>query len=154
LPRSTPARLLRPSPRQAKRQVSTTKKVARALTVKVLTYADQVYRGRILSVEEIQDIVEEVLLTSPYRRTAKSYIIYREQHAKMRQLHNSMDIDLINQYLMKHDWRVSENSNMDYSLQGLNNYISSEVSKTYWLDEIYTPEIGSRTWMVIFTSTT
>jgi ribonucleoside-triphosphate reductase len=118
-------------------------KVARALTVKVLTYADQVYRGRILSVEEIQDIVEEVLLTSPYRRTAKSYIIYREQHAKMRQLHNSMDIDLINQYLMKHDWRVSENSNMDYSLQGLNNYISSEVSKTYWLNEIYTPEIGS-----------
>ena len=52
-----------------------------------------------------------------------------------------MEVDLVDQYLPKADWKINENSNMDYSLQGLNNYISSEVSKVYWLNEIYTPEI-------------
>jgi ribonucleoside-triphosphate reductase len=52
-----------------------------------------------------------------------------------------MEVDLVDQYLQKNDWKINENSNMDYSLQGLNNYISSEVSKVYWLNEIYTPEI-------------
>lgn len=51
-------------------------------------------------------------------------------------------IDLVDQYLSRADWRVNENSNMDYSLQGLNNYIAGEVSKTYWLDKIYSPTIG------------
>jgi len=52
-----------------------------------------------------------------------------------------MEVDLVDQYLKKMDWKIHENSNMDYSLQGLNNYISSEVSKVYWLNEIYSPEI-------------
>jgi ribonucleoside-triphosphate reductase len=52
-----------------------------------------------------------------------------------------MEVDLVDQYLKKIDWKISENSNMAYSLQGLNNYISSEVSKVYWLSEIYPPEI-------------
>ena len=56
-------------------------------------------------------------------------------------LANKMEVDLVDQYLKKADWKINENSNMDYSLQGLNNYISSEVSKVYWLNEIYTPEI-------------
>jgi len=33
------------------------------------------------------------------------------------------------------------NSNMTFSLQGLNNYISSEISKVYWLNKIYPQEI-------------
>jgi ribonucleoside-triphosphate reductase len=52
-----------------------------------------------------------------------------------------MEVDLVDQYLKKVDWKIHENSNMDYSLQGLNNYISSEVSKVYWLNSIYSPEI-------------
>ena len=52
-------------------------------------------------------------------------------------------IDLVDQYLARADWRVNENSNMDYSLQGLNNYLAGEISKTYWLEKIYTPEIGA-----------
>lgn len=52
-------------------------------------------------------------------------------------------IDLVDQYLGKADWRVNENSNMDYSLQGLNNYLAGEISKTYWLQKIYSPEIGA-----------
>ena len=58
--------------------------------------------------------------------------------------HTAVDcIDLVDQYLAKADWRVNENSNMDYSLQGLNNYLAGEISKTYWLKNIYSPEIGA-----------
>ncbi len=114
---------------------------ARKLTIKVLTCADRLFETDIPSVEEIQDIVEEILLSSPYRKTAKAYIIYREQHARLRDIANKMEVDLVDQYLNKSDWKINENSNMDYSLQGLNNYISSEVSKVYWLNEIYSPEI-------------
>ncbi|MFB3926156.1 MAG: ribonucleoside triphosphate reductase [Syntrophales bacterium] len=114
---------------------------ARRLTIKVLTLAENLFDNKIMTVEEIQDIVEEVLLSSPYRKTAKAYIIYRDQHARLRELANKMEIDLVDQYLKKTDWKINENSNMDYSLQGLNNYISSEVSKVYWLNEIYPPAI-------------
>jgi len=114
---------------------------SRRLTIKVLTLAEQLLGDRVPNVEEIQDIVEETLLQSPYRKTAKAYIIYRDQHARLREVINKMEVDLVDQYLQKADWKINENSNMDYSLQGLNNYISSEVSKVYWLNEIYTPEI-------------
>jgi anaerobic ribonucleoside-triphosphate reductase len=114
---------------------------ARKLTIKVLNLAEKLFDNRVLNVEEIQDIVEEVLLLSSYRKTAKAYIIYRDQHARLRDITNKMEVDLVDQYLKKADWKINENSNMDYSLQGLNNYISSEVSKVYWLNEIYTPEI-------------
>jgi len=115
--------------------------LAKRLTLKVMSLAEKVFDGKVMSVEEIQDIVEEVLLDSPYRKTAKSYIIYRDQHARLREITNKMEVDLVDQYLKKSDWKINENSNMDYSLQGLNNYISSEVSKIYWLNEIYSPAI-------------
>lgn len=115
-------------------------KDAHRLMIKVLTIAQQTI-SEIPTVEEIQDIVEEVLLSSPYRRTAKAYIIYRDQHAKMREIKAGMGVDLIDQYLEKLDWKVNENSNMAFSLQGLNNYLSSEISKIYWLNKIYPPEV-------------
>jgi len=114
---------------------------ARKLTIKVLSLAEKLFDHRVMSVEEIQDIVEEVLLSTSYRRTAKAYIIYRDQHARLREITNRMGTDLVDQYLKKKDWKIHENSNMDYSLQGLNNYLSSEVSKIYWLNEIYSPEV-------------
>ncbi|HOI73533.1 MAG TPA: ribonucleoside triphosphate reductase [Syntrophales bacterium] len=116
-------------------------KAARKLTIRVLNLAEKLYNGNIMTVEDAQDIVEEVLLDSPYRKTAKAYIIYRDQHARLREITQKMEVDLVDQYLKKKDWKINENSNMDYSLQGLNNYISSEVSKVYWLNEIYSPEI-------------
>ncbi|MCK4233066.1 ribonucleoside triphosphate reductase, partial [candidate division WOR-3 bacterium] len=103
--------------------------------------ANQIISNRIPSVEEIQDIVETILISSPYKRTTKAYIIYRDQHKKIREVVSKAGVDLIDQYLGKSDWQVNENSNMAYSLQGLNNYISSEISKTYWLYKIYPPEI-------------
>ncbi len=115
---------------------------ANALTAKVIVRAEREIPVKVPSVEQIQDIVEEVLLDSRYKATAKRYIIYRDQHKKIREIADATHIDLIDQYLSRLDWRVNENSNMDYSLQGLNNYVSSEVSKTYWLNKIYSPEIG------------
>ncbi len=114
--------------------------IASNLTLKVLSLAQQVISD-IPTVEQIQDIVEEILLSSVYRKTAKAYIIYRDQHAKIREIKNRTGVDLVEQYLDKLDWQVNENSNMAYSLQGLNNYISSEISKIYWLNKIYPPEI-------------
>ena len=113
---------------------------ARRLAIRVLTTAQVVFDGP-PDVEQIQDLVEEVLLASPFKTTAKAYILYRDQHARIREMVAKADLDLIESYLDKLDWKVQENSNMSYSLQGLNNYISSEVSKTYWLNKIYTPEV-------------
>lgn len=115
---------------------------AHKLAEKVVARAEKELFVKTPSVEQVQDIVEEVLLESRYKKTAKAYIIYRDQHEKIRDIANAERVDLIDQYLSKLDWRVNENSNMDYSLQGLNNYIAGEVSKTYWLNKIYTPEIG------------
>ncbi len=130
-----------PLPRPGRQRVSLIYRGAKILTIRVLNLAEKIFDNRIITVEEIQDIVEEVLLSSPYRKTAKAYIIYRDQHARLREITNRMEVDLVDQYLKKMDWKIHENSNMDYSLQGLNNYISSEVSKVYWLNEIYSPEI-------------
>ncbi|ADH86256.1 ribonucleoside triphosphate reductase [Desulfurivibrio alkaliphilus] len=128
---------------------------ARRLTMQVLAIAQNFFgeqlnrsapaagdqAAAVPSVEEIQDLVEEVLLSSPYKKTAKAYILYRDQHARIREMVTKTDLDLIDGYLQKLDWQVQENSNMSYSLQGLNNYVSSEISKNYWLNKIYPAEV-------------
>ncbi len=115
--------------------------IAKNLTLRVLNIIHQMMTEEPPTVEQIQDIVEEVLLTSPYRKTAKAYIIYRDQHSKIREITSRSQVGLVDQYLDKLDWKVNENSNMSYSLQGLNNYISTEVTKIYWLNKIYPPEV-------------
>lgn len=99
------------------------------------------YRS-IPAVEEIQDIVEEILIKAKQIKAAKAYILYRDQHAKIRELKLLVDSDkLMEDYLKQLDWRVRENSNMAYSLQGLNNHINSAISSHYWLNKVYPPEI-------------
>jgi len=115
--------------------------VAEKFTIKVLNLAYQLFGGKTPTVEQIQDIVEEVLISSPFTKTAKAYVIYREQHSKLREIKSRADVNLVESYLGKMDWEVKENSNMSFSLQGLNNYISSNISKTYWLNKIYPKEI-------------
>lgn len=114
---------------------------AKKMTLRALTLAHELRLGPTPEVEEIQDIVERVLLDSPYYRTAKAYIIYREQHAQLRRIATEAQVDLVEHYIRKLDWKIKENSNMCYSLQGLNNYISSDVTAEYWLNKIYPPEI-------------
>jgi len=114
--------------------------IAQKMTMRVINIAQQMFLDN-PTVEAIQDIVEDVLLSSPYRKAAKAYIIYRQQHSEMREIISRFNTNLVDKYLDQHDWRVNENSNMAYSLQGLNHYISSEVSKVYWLNRIYPAEI-------------
>lgn len=114
---------------------------ARKLTLRVLTLAHEIRLSPVPGVEEIQDIVERVLLDSPFHKSAKAYILYREQHAQIRRIETKASINLVEHYIGKLDWKVKENSNMSYSLQGLNNYISSDVTAEYWLNRIYPPEI-------------
>ena len=112
------------------------------LTNKVLGVLEDRNQKRLPSVEDIQDIVEDILIDSKFKKTAKAYIIYRDQHKKLREITSNAHVDLIDKYLENLDWKVNENSNMGYSLQGLNNYVSAEITKTYWLDKIYTSKIG------------
>jgi len=114
---------------------------AQQLALRVLNMAQMTLMTTKPNVEQLQDLVEEVLLTSPFRKTAKAYILYRDQHARLREMVQKADVALIDNYLNQLDWQVQENSNMSYSLQGLNNYISSEISKTYWLNKIYPADI-------------
>ncbi len=96
------------------------------------------------TVEEIQDIVEKRLIKNGRARTAKAYILYRKQHQDMRELAALLSsADLVDQYLEIEDWRVRENSNMSYSLQGLNNYLSSTVIAKYWISRIYPSSIAT-----------
>lgn len=115
--------------------------MANKLTVRVLNLALQYYSKQTPTVEGLQDIVEDVLLTSPYKKTAKAYIIYRDQHSRMREIASMFNVDLVEKYLSRHDWKVNENSNMAYSLQGLNHYVSSEISQAYWLNKVYPVEV-------------
>lgn len=119
---------------------------AKSLTQKVIELTEGLIKNKqsnlkTSSIEEIQDIVEYVLLSSDYKKTAKSYVLYRDQHTKIRDFINTVNIDMVDDYLSQLDWQVNENSNMSYSIQGLNNYIASNISKSYWLNKIYPTEI-------------
>ena len=95
------------------------------------------------TVEEVQDLVEKRLIENGHASTAKAYILYRKQHTDMRELAALLSSsDMVDQYLEVEDWRVKENSNMSYSLQGLNNYLSSTVIAKYWIARIYPAKIA------------
>lgn len=95
-------------------------------------------------VEEIQDIVERVLMEAGEYRAAKAFIIYREKQAEKRRVSSSIreTMNLFDSYITNEDWKVKENSNMNYSLQGLNNHIVSRFTETYWLNKIYPSNIA------------
>jgi len=94
------------------------------------------------SVEHVQDIVEKVLIENGHAKTAKAYILYREQHKNIREVTKLLrDITIVDDYLEELDWMVRENSNMTYSLQGLNVHITHKVISNYWLNSIYPREI-------------
>lgn len=118
-------------------------KLAEELSEKVVAELNKKFHPRsIPAVEEIQDIVEEVLINEGLVKVAKAYIIYREQHARLREMKELLNSnDIIEGYLQKLDWKIKENANMAYSLQGLNNHVASAVSAHYWLNKIYPPEI-------------
>ncbi len=102
------------------------------------------HHNSIPAVEEIQDVVEKVLIENGNAKVAKSYILYREQHRKIRSTENLvLDIaSTMDGYLKQEDWRVNENSNVNYSLGGLILHNSGAVTANYWLENIYSHDIA------------
>lgn len=94
------------------------------------------------NVEEVQDIVEKVLFQNKLFDVAKAYILYRKQHEDIRNTKELFtNIEMIEKYLNVEDWRIKESANSGYSLQGLNQHISTVLSSQYWLERIYSGEI-------------
>lgn len=120
------------------------KTLSRDLSQQVIKILNRRFKNsEIPSVEEIQDIVEEVLILENLIETSRAYILYRDQRRSLRESRIVADeaISLVDEYLQVNDWEVKENSNMAFSLQGLNHYVSAYVAKKYWLRKVYPKEI-------------
>lgn len=117
--------------------------LAQRLSDQVVSILKERFVNRPPAVEEVQDIVEKVLIENGHARTAKAYILYRKQREELRDFrHLLLNAEkMFQEYLSGEDWRINENSNMNYSLQGLNNHIISAVTSRYWLEKIYPREI-------------
>ena len=108
------------------------------------TFNDKV-KNNVVSVEDVQDAVEVVLIQGGYVEVAKSYILYRKQREKVRNI-GTTTLDYtktVNNYLNINDWRVKENSTVTYSVGGLILSNSGAVTANYWLSEVYDDEIGN-----------
>jgi len=113
---------------------------SKALSNRVVQILNRRFKAEeIPSVEQIQDIVEEVLILEGLVETAKAYILYREQRRRIREVVTATEeaVDRVDQYLEKLDWEVQENANMAFSLQGFNHYGVTYIVKKYWLNRIY-----------------
>lgn len=113
-----------------------------AQVVKVL--AHRYHSGRLPDIEGIQDVVEQTLIAANHFETARSYIVYREQHRSLREDRRTL-VDVaasIDEYLDRSDWRVAANANQGYSLGGLILNASGKMIANYWLSHVYPPQIG------------
>lgn len=106
-------------------------------------YLTEKFEDKIPSVEDIQDIVENVLMRNGYEDVAKAYIIYRRDHEKIRNINNTfLDYkQTVDKYLKLADWRVKENSTVTYSVGGLILSNSGAITANYWLSDVYDKEI-------------
>ncbi|MCK9191642.1 MAG: ribonucleoside triphosphate reductase, partial [Sphaerochaetaceae bacterium] len=114
------------------------------IALKVTSDFEEKVKNHLVSVEDIQDSVEHVLIEAGYADVAKSYILYRKQREKIRNMQSTIvDYkDIVNNYLKLNDWRVKENSTVTYSVGGLILSNSGAITANYWLSEIYDQEIG------------
>ncbi|MDR1456697.1 MAG: ribonucleoside triphosphate reductase [Puniceicoccales bacterium] len=87
--------------------------------------------------QKTMEIIEDVLIRSPYHLTARTFIVARDREIRKSEITHAADVQRVNEYLSRADWKVRENSNMTYSLQGLNHYLSGTMSQNYWLYEVY-----------------
>ena len=106
-------------------------------------FQKKIVKGKV-SVEDIQDSVENVLIQAGYSDVAKSYILYRKQREKIRNMKSTiLDYkEIVNSYVKVEDWRVKENSTVTYSVGGLILSNSGAVTANYWLSDIYDTEIA------------
>jgi anaerobic ribonucleoside-triphosphate reductase len=123
----------------AKAVGGTNKERPKELTQLVLKQLiEKVGENGIPDVEEVQDLVEKTLIEEGHAQVAKAYILYRQSHDELRTVKGLFDtIEAVDDYIGLNDWMVKENSNMGYSLQGLNNYISTKIITNYWIRRVY-----------------
>ncbi|MBR5539890.1 MAG: ribonucleoside triphosphate reductase, partial [Clostridia bacterium] len=118
--------------------------VINLLALQVTSAFEPKIKDGVISVEEIQDCVEQVLSEAGYSDVAKAYILYRKQREKIRNVNSALlnYKDLVDNYLQINDWRVKENSTVTYSVGGLILSNSGAITANYWLSEIYDDEIA------------
>ncbi len=106
---------------------------------KVLNNLDEKFEEKIIpSVEEVQNLIESTLIKEGHDQTAKAYILYRNSREELRDVKGLFDtIEAVEDYIGLNDWMIKENSNMGFSLQGLNNYIANKIISNYWIRRIY-----------------
>ena len=115
------------------------------LALKVTADFQPKIKDELVSVEDVQDSVERVLIQAGYSDVEKAYILYRRQREKVRNMNTTfLDYkDLVDSYLKVMDWRVKENSTVTYSVGGLILSNSGAITANYWLSEIYDDEIAN-----------
>jgi ribonucleoside-triphosphate reductase len=120
------------------------KEEAERLSGLVVEYINKNFKGRTPTVEDVSDIIEKILIEEGHAKTAKAYILYRNQHKNLRESKNTfINVqNTIKSYLDRLDWQVKENSNEAFSFSGLLLYTAGEVMKNYNLTEMYTSEIS------------
>ena len=114
------------------------------LTTQVLKVLRHKFGENPPHIENIQDVVEQSLISANHLKTVRAYIVYREQHQKLRRDRKTL-VDVassVNEYLEQSDWRVNANANQGYSLGGLILNVSGKVIANYWLNHVYPPEVG------------
>jgi ribonucleoside-triphosphate reductase len=117
---------------------------AELLSIQAIKVIAHRFHDRAPHIEQIQDVVEQVLISANHFATARAYIVYREQRSRLRNDQRTM-VDVassINEYLDRADWRVNANANQGYSLGGLILNVSGKVVANYWLSHVYPHEIG------------
>ena len=126
-------------------QKSYNEEIISLLSLRVTSDFQEKIKGETISVEDIQDSVEQVLTQTGYTDVAKAYILYRKNREKIRNMKSTfLDYkEIVNSYLDELDWRVKENSTVTYSVGGLILHNSGSVTANYWLSEIYDEEIAN-----------
>ncbi|HTL70595.1 MAG TPA: ribonucleoside triphosphate reductase, partial [Candidatus Eisenbacteria bacterium] len=117
---------------------------ALVLTIEAVRVIDHRFTRNLVGIEEIQDIVEQALISANYLKTARAYIVYREKRKTLRSDQRTVVdvVSSVNEYLDRLDWRVNANANQGYSLGGMILNISGKVTANYWLSHVYPEEVG------------
>jgi len=112
---------------------------AKEISEKVVEELEKTYGEHGISdVEDVQDLIEKVLIEEGHAKVGKAFILYRKSREELRDVKGLFDtIEAVEDYIGLNDWMVKENSNMGYSLQGLNNYIATKIVANYWMRRIY-----------------
>ena len=118
--------------------------LAKMLSDEVVGILKEKFTHKIPTVEDVQDIVEKVLVENGHAKTAKAYIIYREEHRKIRDMQQLLlNVgSVVDSYAKREDWRVRENANMGYSFSGLTWHVAGSVMAFYALNSVYPKEVA------------